>query len=490
MKTTMESRSVEELVDWRRNDIAKVNPEYQRGEVWNDHQRKRLVDSVFRGFQLPIIYLHKATTESYGLKQDRLEIIDGQQRMEALYRFAVGALKLYEKDDPDAEFPRFLHETDCPWGGKAFKELNERLQQAFLKSKIQVAFVESADNNEIRELFVRLQAGSHLNAQERRDALPGGFCEFILSLGGKPEIVRFPGHRFFPELMGLDPKRKYDRGKTRQMAAQLTGLLLERRLNGKEFTDIRAKDLNGWYHQYLDFDPDSALCKRITAILDKLLSLMGGGKRRLKGHEAIHLVLFLDSIWKDYTRSWESGLVAAHATFASLLAEATPTKANPEPEDPYNVWSHYGVWTRNSADRGYTIQRRHRFYVEMMATLLPLVPKDPKRGFNGLEREIIYNRDRGRCAVCEAEVDWAEAEIHHVKQHQDGGRTVLENGVLVHQHCHPRSAEQVVALAERLATRAAEPGREELSNRYRMEELMERLVKQPAKGSLAPATRV
>ncbi|MDE2921800.1 MAG: DUF262 domain-containing protein [Acidobacteriota bacterium] len=490
MKTKMESRRVEELVDWRRNDIAKVNPEYQRGEVWNDHQRKRLVDSVFRGFQLPIIYLHKATTVSYGLQQDRLEIIDGQQRMEALYRFHVGALKLYERDDPDAEFPRFLHETDCPWGGKTFKDLDEELQQAFLNSEIQVAFVESDNNNEIRELFVRLQAGSHLNAQERRDALPGGFCEFILSLGGKPEIVRFPGHRFFPELMGLDPKRKYDRGKTRQMAAQLTGLLLERHLNGKEFTDIRARELNGWYHLYLDFDPDSALCNRISAILDKLLSLMGDGKRRLKGHEAIHLVLFLDSIWKDYTRSWESRLAAAHATFAGLLTQATPTKANPEPEDLYNVWSHYGVWTRNSADRAYTIQRRHRFYVQMMAELLPLVPKDPKRAFNGLEREIIYDRDKGRCAVCGALVDLAEAQIHHVKQHQDGGRTVLENGVLVHQHCHPRSAEQVAALAERLAARAPEPARKKLRDVYEMEELMEGVAHQSAKSGLSAATRL
>lgn len=489
MKTKMESRRVEELVDWRRNDIAKVNPEYQRGEVWNDHQRKRLVDSVFRSFQLPIIYLHKATTVSYGLQQDRLEIIDGQQRMEALYRFAVGALKLYERDDPEAEFPRFLHETDCPWGGKAFKDLDEGLQQAFLNSKIQVAFVESDDNNEIRELFVRLQAGSHLNAQERRDALPGGFCEFILGLGGKPEIVRFPGHRFFPELMGLDPKRKYDRGKTRQMAAQLTGLLLERHLNGKEFTDIRAKELNGWYHQYLDFDPESALCNRITTILDKLLSLLGDGKRRLKGHEAIHLVLFLDSIWKDYTRSWESRLAAAHATFAGLLTQATPTKASPEPEDPHNIWSHYGVWTRNSADRAYTIERRHRFYVQMMAELLPLVPKDPKRAFNGLERDIIYHRDKGRCAECGALVDLAEAEIHHVKQHQDGGRTALENGVLVHQHCHPRSAEHVAALAERLAARAPEPAREKLHDVYKMEELMEQVASRSAKRGLSATTR-
>lgn len=100
-----------------------------------------------------------------------------------------------------------------------------------------------------------------------------------------------------------------------------------------------------------------------------------------------------------------------------------------------------------------------------------------------MEREIIYHRDKGRCAVCGAEVDLAEAEIHHVKQHHDGGRTVLENGVLVHQHCHPRTAEQVAALAEKLAERAPEPAREDLNDHHEWEELMEKVARRDAKRS-------
>ena len=78
----------------------------------------------------------------------------------------------------------------------------------------------------------------------------------------------------------------------------------------------------------------------------------------------------------------------------------------------------------------------------MVEFLGNLTSKDPNRAFNQLEREVIYWRDQGKCRAdgCSAPVMWADAEIHHVLEHQHGGKTVLENGVLVHKHCHPKGA--------------------------------------------------
>ena len=58
--------------------------------------------------------------------------------------------------------------------------------------------------------------------------------------------------------------------------------------------------------------------------------------------------------------------------------------------------------------------------VEFLGTLTPL---DPKRAFNGLERELIYWRDGAACRRpgCGAHVDLDEAEIHHIKPHGEGG---------------------------------------------------------------------
>ena len=78
------------------------------------------------------------------------------------------------------------------------------------------------------------------------------------------------------------------------------------------------------------------------------------------------------------------------------------------------------------------------FFARKMYALLSPELKDSTRIFGSLERELIYYRDKKRCQRCEAEVLWSDHEIHHVETHATGGRTVIENGVLVHKHCHPK----------------------------------------------------
>ena len=58
------------------------------------------------------------------------------------------------------------------------------------------------------------------------------------------------------------------------------------------------------------------------------------------------------------------------------------------------------------------------------------------------------SRDAKRCQRCHSEVNWSEAEIHHVKEHHKGGLTQLGNGALVHRACHPKTESEVAAFAE------------------------------------------
>jgi len=60
------------------------------------------------------------------------------------------------------------------------------------------------------------------------------------------------------------------------------------------------------------------------------------------------------------------------------------------------------------------------------------------RVYGQLEREIIYYRDNKKCAVCSIEIPWTELEIHHINEHQNGGRTRIENGLPVHKDCHSK----------------------------------------------------
>ena len=438
MEMNRDNLLISDLLNLYKNGMLRANPEYQRGIVWTVAQRKKLIDSVMRGYPLPLIYLHHIKKAVAGMQREDLEIIDGQQRINALHQFAEGGYKLFHpiENEEEARFPRFLKNQPCPWGGKDFSGLSEDLRSHFLGTKISVAYITSAEENEIRDLFVRLQAGLPLNAQETRDAWPGQFTDFILRLGGKPLLARYPGHPFFQRVMGMRPTA--DRGKTRQLAAQISMLSLGRQEKGPEFfPDINSPSIDDFYYTNIDFDSSCVNANRLISILDKLDALLGSGYHpKIRAHDAIHLVLLVDTLWDEYTRSWEATLPKALDNFSRAFLKAKESKDSTQPDE---FWLRYGQWTRVNSDRGDRIRHRHQFYLEKMFQYLqPLQLKDPKRSYGPIEREIVYFRDGKNCAICKAPVLWAEAEIHHVVNHAAGGKTIVDNGVLVHRHCHPK----------------------------------------------------
>jgi hypothetical protein len=202
------------------------------------------------------------------------------------------------------------------------------------------------------------------------------------------------------------------------------------------FSDINATAIDDFYYTHLDFDVSSSEAKRLEDILTKLDSLLAHGAHpKMRGHDAIHLVLLIDSLWEDYTRSWEATLPEALDKFSEEFALSKQDGI----DDFYLL---YTMLTRVASDRGDTIRRRHEFYVrQMFKYLAPLQMKDQKRAFGPLERELIYYRDGKKCSVCAATVPWSEVEIHHVDEHAKGGQTIPENGVLVHRHCHPKGSQ-------------------------------------------------
>jgi hypothetical protein len=438
MKATPDDdNTVSDVLKLKSEQMLFVNPEYQRGAVWTPTQKKMLVDSVLRGYPIPLMYFHHIKQSAGKLTSQRYEVIDGQQRINALSDYHQGAFKLFDpiEDEADARFPDFVKKQPCPWGRKSFQDLSAELKRQFLETHLRIVQIETSDPSEARDLFVRLQAGMPLNSQEKRDAWPGQFTDFILSLGGKPGIARYPGHDFFNVLMRAN--RTQDRGKFRQLAAQIAMLYFTRRKGANSpFCDINSPAIDDFYYENLGFDSASSDAVRLVEILDKLTELFRDQKRsKILGHEAIHLVMLVDTLWDDYTRSWTGPFASAFDEFRKKFAAAKLKKDDPNPGE---YWLSYGVLTRVNSDRGETIQRRHEFFTRKMYELLEPKMKDPQRGFGPLERELIYYRDNKRCGTCGEVVVWPEAEIHHVDVHRGGGTTKIENGALVHKHCHPK----------------------------------------------------
>ena len=412
MKATPDTKTVKQLLDLRKANMLVVNPEYQRGAVWTEPQQKRLVDSVLRGYQIPLIYLHYVSRQVAGYPQHGFEVIDGQQRINSLYLYTEGQFKLFDPvaNEAEARFPSFIKDIPCEWAGKAFEDLSPKMQQTLLDTPLSVVLIETEIPNEARDLFIRLQGGMPLNSQEKRDAWPGQFTEFVLKIGGKPELAKYPGHDFFKVVMKA---KNSNRGNFRQLAAQIIMLYLTRReSSGEKLCDTNRDAIDTFYYKHLTFDPQSADVRRFKEILDLLTQLLGDGKRpKVIGHEAIHLILLVDSLFDSYTRGWTAKFAEAFDQFKGEFANAKKTRFE---DNPSEYWRKYGELTRVNSDRADNILRRHQFFAEKMYGWINPVLKDPQRGFDPIEREIIYFRDKKRCQVCSADVPWSDGEIHHV----------------------------------------------------------------------------
>ena len=477
MKTEPEDLKVRDVLDLKSQQMLVVNSEYRRGVVWTRTQQKKLVDSVLRGYPIPLIYFHHIQQEAAGLRGERFEVIDGQQRINAPHEFHEGAFKLFDpvKDEAEARFPDFITQEPCPWGGRGMQDLSDELKEQFLDTLLRIVQDRNARSESGQRPF-RPSTGRNAPqlAGKARCVAGSVYGVRVETRRQTPNIPRYPGHDFFNVLMRAGRAIK-DRGRFRQLAAQIAMLFLTRREDGK-WRDTNAAAIDDFYYERLGFDADSGNAKRLGEVLDKLMNLLPNHQRRKKivGHEAIHLVLLVDALLDDYTRSWESEFASAFDVFREQFALAKKTRNDSEPGE---YWLQYGVWTRVNGDRAENIQRRHEFFAAKMHERLPLKMKDPQRMFGALEREIVYYRDRKRCGECDADVIWSEAEIHHVDQHSQGGKTALENGALVHRHCHPKgtlavATEQFAAkwCQRRAAASVSGPSVEELEESAEDEE--------------------
>jgi hypothetical protein len=425
-----EKMKMSELLELKKSNMLSANHEYQRGAVWSQVQQKKLIDSVLRGYPLPLFYLHFKKTKVGTFIQDKFDVIDGQQRINALFAFHEGHFKLFDpaKDDKIARFPKFIIETACPWAGCSYDDLDAELKQKFDNTELLIVQIETDSEHEARDLFIRLQAGLPLNAQEKRDAWPGGFTEFVLKFAGKKELAHYPGHEFFNKWV---KKSTTDRGAIRTLCAQV-GMLIFENAAHDNWSNINSDDVDNYYYQNIDFDITSSNVvrfKKTLEIANRCLSDYQG--RHLQSHEAIHVLLLIESLLDDYTPSWLYTFTQAFDEFRKKIAEAQKEKSG-------EYWDGYASWVRTASAQGAQIKRRHLFFLRKIFASLKLIRKDTVRNFGEVERQIIYYEYDRKCAVCKQEIAWDELDIHHVEEHQNGGKTILDNAVPVHRTCHPK----------------------------------------------------
>lgn len=230
-------------------DQIDFEPLYQRkGKLWNSRDKAFLIDSIINRFDIPKIYIADFTFSSANAlelnpSKKSYAIIDGKQRLEAIFDFIENKVSLNE------DFI-YLDDKSLKLGGLNYKDLKSnypKIASKFDNFPLSVMSVITDQEGMINELFIRLNNSKPLTGSELRNAMKGLVPKLI------GEIAEHP---FFKQNIRFTIARAQDLN----TAAKL--LLIEFR--GK-FVNIKKVDLDRFVLEAQDAETSNFKSAEIRA---------------------------------------------------------------------------------------------------------------------------------------------------------------------------------------------------------------------------------
>ena len=179
MKMTAYRRALDKI--YKRRDRYDI-PDWQREEVWNKVRKQKLIDSILRGWRLPKFYFLLTNTDP-----EEFEVVDGQQRLLAIWEFF------------DNELPLSPDSNSVTGGALLYRDLPDQLSDCFDDYEIDYDQLEDvSDEEDLKEFFQRLQQGLPLTSSEKLNSVHSNLRDFCRQLSE---------HRFFTRKTSVSPRR-------------------------------------------------------------------------------------------------------------------------------------------------------------------------------------------------------------------------------------------------------------------------------------------
>ena len=387
-----------------------TNPDYQRPAVWSKAQKQQLIDTIIRGYDIPKFYLKQTDENCY-------DVIDGQQRLRAIWGFL------------DNEYPLDKKYSGDELGGKYYRDL---INFPNTLTNIQTynldwVVITNTDPNddEIKDLFLRLQNGSPLKAQEKRNAMPGKMRDFVCELS---ENI------FFSKVNFKDSRYAYQ-----HVAAQMMCLAIAENQNSHDkVTNVKDKDLNTMYTSNTDFDKNSKVAKSVIATLKYMHSMFPaqGTIPELQRVNIIPLFVLIHDLVNNYDMKDKETEIGQWFINFERNRNENDLK-DEEDQDPELVVYHGKM--SSSSDGEESISWRYKYLKsDLLTHFQNLKQTDPQRSFDETQRKIIYRKFNGICQMCGKLCEWGDYEADHIIPWNRGGQTCIENGQVLCASCNSK----------------------------------------------------
>jgi uncharacterized protein (UPF0305 family) len=258
---------------YSKKDKIDFTPEYQRkGNVWGDKDKAYLIDSILNEYDIPKLYLADFNILNTDLneKNKPYAVVDGRQRLEAIFQFYEGKIRL------NSDF-QYFNDPTINLANKSYSELyieHPEIADIFLQYNLDVMSVITNDVSKIRDLFLRLNRSVNLTGAELRNAM-GGIV---------PELIRGICDRgFFKKVIRFNTSR----GQDKNLAAKL--MLIE--LN-ENFVDTKKINLDKMVKDAINddnLDIYYSAANRVANQLDDIEKVFDGTEGVFRNYGAIPL---------------------------------------------------------------------------------------------------------------------------------------------------------------------------------------------------------
>lgn len=221
-----------------------LDSDFQREGVWSLQQKRELIESILMGLPLPIFYFNED-------KNGRLIVIDGRQRLSAIFSFLNNGFMLDKLKILD-EFNK-----------KKFEDLAPVYQSKIEDYQIMAHVIQPMTPDRVKfDIFDRVnRAGTKLNKQEIRNALYQGQSTRLLNMLCKTEEFNRATENYFV---------KDTRMKNRYLLLRFIAFDLY--YDGRLYKDNRMKkelyqyagdidELLGVTMEYLNLASEEEICK-------------------------------------------------------------------------------------------------------------------------------------------------------------------------------------------------------------------------------------